>query len=121
MKINELLTDVLWEGEVEGETFAFVIEEGLARFVQPSRGKRVRGKGLSFLGKASLVGLGAFAVDAYLKYKKNKRTTTTFFAKTQQERKLYKDIVKTLTNTGKYKKTKEKFTDGGILWVLKKA
>ena len=73
MKLNEIFTDVLWEGEVEGESYAFVIEEGLARFVQPSRGKRVRGKGLSFLGKASLVGHGALAVEAYLKDKKNKR------------------------------------------------
>ena len=68
-----------------------------------------------------IAGLAAgYAVNAFAQYKKNKRTTTTFFAKDPQEKKMYKDIIDTLVRSGKFKKTKEKFVDGGILYVLKR-
>ena len=125
MKLHELHDiDVLWEGELDGEEYAFVIEEGMARFTQPSRGGVLRkgAKGaLKFISNPVVAGIAAgLAVDAYGKYKRNKRTTTTFFAKDMPERRLYQSIVNDLMKTGKYKKTHEKFVDGGILWVLKR-
>jgi hypothetical protein len=124
MKLEELHTDVLWEGELDGQEYAFVIEEGVARFAQSSKGGVLRGAAqgaLKFISNPVVAGMAAgYAIDAYAKYKRNKRTTTTFFAKDMQERKLYQEIVNTLMKTGKFKKTHEKHVDGGILWVLKR-
>ena len=121
MKLNEFRSEVLWEGEIGGEDYAFVIEDGIAKFTESFRPGKVRGHGLASLGTAALAGLAtAYAVDAFQKYKRNKRTTTTFYAKDTQERALYKDIVDTLMRTGKFKKTKEQYIDGGYLWVLQK-
>jgi hypothetical protein len=94
------------------------IKEGVTLY---ERAGRVRGSGLAFAGKIALAGLTVgMAVDAFKKYKRNKRTTTTFYAKDTQERTLYKDIVNTLMQTGKFKKVKEQYIDGGYLWVLQK-
>lgn len=121
LKLNE---DVLWEGDLGGEEYAFIISEGMARFVQSSKGGVLRGaakSALNFVTNPVVAGLAAgYAIDAYAKYKRNKRTTTSFFAKGMQERKLYQEIVDTLMKTGKFKKTHEKHVDGGILWVLKR-
>jgi len=125
MKLTDLHNiDILWEGELDGEEYAFVIEEGRAQFVRNSRGGRQSGslkKGLAFAGNAAMAGLAAgFAVDAFNKYKKNKRNTMTFFAKGMQERKMYQQIVSDLMKTGNYKKVKDKYESGGYLWVIKK-
>jgi len=118
MKLSELNTEVLWEGEIDGEDYIIAIEPGVTLY---ERAGKVPGRGLAFAGKIALAGLTVgMAVDAFKKYKRNKRTTTTFYAKDFQERALYKDIVNTLMKTGKFKKVKEQYIDGGYLWVLKK-
>lgn len=63
---------------------------------------------------------GVYAVSAYDKYRKNQRYTTRLFAKTPEEKKLYKTIIADLMRTGKYKKVREKYVDGGIMWELKR-
>jgi hypothetical protein len=92
------------------------------------------GNGKGGLVSKSLQGLTGFAkahpwitsaavlygVNALKNYKKNKRKTVTFYTKDTQEKLMYKDIVKTLMATGKYRKQKETFVDGGYLWVLKR-
>jgi hypothetical protein len=123
MKLTELHTEVLWEGEIGGEDYIFCIENGVAQFIQERAGKVPGGirKGLAFAGKAAMVGLAAgWALDSLKKYNRNKRTTTTFFAKDMQERKLYQGIVDDLMKTGHYKKTHEKYAKGGKIWVLKR-
>lgn len=119
MRLEELQDiDVLWEGELDGEDYQFIIQEGIARFAK--KGGIVRGA-LKFASNPFVVGLAAgYAHDAFAKYKRNKRTTTSFFAKDQQEKQLYQSIVNDLMKTGHYKKTHEKFVDGGWLWVLKR-
>jgi len=61
-----------------------------------------------------------YGVNALKQYHKNKRKTLTFFTKDIQEKRMYTDVVKTLMSSGKYRKQKETFVDGGYLWVLKK-
>ena len=61
-----------------------------------------------------------YGLNALKKYKKNKKKTVTFYTQDQQERTMYKDIVKTLMSSGKYRKEKDTYIDGGYLWVLKR-
>lgn len=58
--------------------------------------------------------------DALIQYKSVKQMTTRFFAKTALERKLYADMVKILTISGKFKLITKKIKDGGILYELVK-
>jgi len=67
------------------------------------------------------VGAAGAAMSAYSAYKKNKRYTTKLFAKTPDEKKLYKAIIADLMRTGNYKKIREKYVDGGILWELRRS
>jgi hypothetical protein len=64
------------------------------------------------------------ALYAYKKYKKHRfkqqRKIITFFSTDPIEKKMHKDIVKTLMGTGKYLKKKAEYVDGGYMWVLKK-
>ena len=128
MKLHELHNmEILWEGELEGESCVFFVqvEEGVAKagFGQNTKGGIVTkfAKGaLRFVSNPIVAGLAAgYAIDAIKKYKKNKRMTTRFFAKTQQDKRLYKQIVDDLMKTGKYKK-KERYEAGGIMWELKR-
>ena len=64
--------------------------------------------------------LALYAVDAVKHYKKNKRKTITFYTQDVIEKKLYSEIVTTLMSSGKYRKVKNTFVDGGWLWELKK-
>ncbi len=56
--------------------------------------------------------------DALQAYKSVKNLTTRFFAKTGLEKKLYSDVVNTLTKSGKFKQVTKKFKDGGIFYEL---
>jgi len=128
MKLIELdNTDILWEGELDGEEYVFYVQLD-EKYARAGFGNK-RGGVLSKVGKGILkfaknpivAGLAAgYAIDAYGKYKKNKRLTTHFFARGNQEKKMYKEIVDTLMKTGKYRKVREKYVDGGYLWELKK-
>ena len=125
MKLTDLHDiDILWEGEIDGEQYSFIIKEGVAQFVAEGRAGKIAGgigKGLAFAGNAAMIGIAAgWAVDAFRKYKKNKRNTMTFFAKDYKERKLYTTIVNDLMKTGNSKKVRDKYEGGGYLWVLKK-
>ena len=58
--------------------------------------------------------------DAISSYKSVKTITARFFAKTPLEKKLYGDIVNTLTKHGRFKQVTKKFKDGGIFYELVK-
>lgn len=121
MKLDELHMDVLWEGEIDGVLHQFIIQEGMARFAQPSKGGVMRGiAGTIVKNPVLAMAAAGYAYDAFQKYKRNKRTTTTFFAKDMPERKLYQKIVDDLMKTGHYKKVREKHEAGGYLWVLQR-
>ena len=124
MKLTDLHDiDILWEGELDGEQYSFIVKEGVAQFIQERAGKVPGGirKGLAFAGNAAMVGIAAgWALSSLKKYKQNKRNTMTFFAKDYKERKLYTTIVNDLMKTGNYKKVRDKYESGGYLWVLKK-
>lgn len=129
MKLHEMHNvDILWEGELDGESYVLFsrLEEGVMQmgFAQNTRGGVVTGvaKGaLKFISNPVVAALAAgYAVNAFQTYQKNKRLTTQFYARDTQERKLYQDIVDTLMKTGRYRKVKEKYVDGGYMWVLKK-
>jgi len=83
--------------------------------------KALQGAGKIVKNNPFLVGaLAAYSVDALKQYNKNKRKTITFYTKDVQENKMYKDIVKTLMSTGKYRKIKDTYVDSGYLIQLKK-
>lgn len=124
MKLYELQTEVLWEGEIEGEQCEFVIEplkEGLRQASMRTKGGFV--KGLGDLAKkhpnVSAVAAG-IAYSAYRKYQKNKKYTTRFYAKDTQEKRMYKKVVDDLMKTGHYKKVREKSVAGGYMWELER-
>lgn len=126
MKLHEIHNiDILWTGELDGEDVSFYVErlsEGRQRagFARNSKGGLVAGV-MKWVKNPVVAAVAAsYAVSAYKNYQKNKRYTTSFFAKSQEERKLYKSIVADLMATGKYKKVREKHVDGGILYVLRK-
>jgi len=56
--------------------------------------------------------------DALAAYKSVKTVTARFFAKTPLEKKLYGDIVHTLTKYGKFKQVTKKYKDGGVFYEL---
>ena len=118
-------TAILWEGELEGDHYeiheeivdgvsslTFVAETSLVRSV--TRAAKKNPLTTAIIG-LSLAGYAAKA------YKRNKRHTTHFFTKNRHERKMYREIVKTLTKMGGYTvKDNERYTDGGYLWTLKR-
>lgn len=56
--------------------------------------------------------------DAISQYKSAKNLTTRFFAKTQMEKKIYKNIVNILNSSGKFKLITKKYKNGGIFYEL---
>jgi len=64
--------------------------------------------------------MAAYGIDALKKYKKNKRNTIKFYTKDLREKQLYKDMIEQLMKSGKYRKEKETYVDGGYLFVLKR-
>lgn len=66
------------------------------------------------------VAAATLALDAYTKYKSNKRNTVKLFAKDAYERKMMTSVVKAMTDSGKYKVVKTKYASGGRFWVLKR-
>jgi hypothetical protein len=100
------------------------VEGSRAGFAQNTKGGILRkaAKGaLKFMSNPVVAGMAAgYAIDAISQYKRNKRHTTGFFAKDAKERKFYQGVVDDLMKTGKYKKVKEKYADGGYIWVLQK-
>lgn len=122
MNFKEFLTEtVLWEGKIGDEEYSFVIKEGMATFMKPTVGGLVGGLTDKVLSNPVLAGIAAgYAYDAYKKYEKNKKYTARLFAKTSEERVLFSKIVQELMKTGKYKKVKEEYADGGYIYVLKR-
>ena len=127
MRLDELydIPEVLWEDDrctttINGieYTFDMSLEEGKQKGIV---GRVVKGAGALF-SNPFVAGMTAlWAADALKKYKKNKRMTTHFFAKTTEEKKLYDKIVNDLMATGSYKLVNTKFVDGGKLWTLKRS
>lgn len=116
--------EILWNGELDGEQYALIAEGTKIGFAQNTRGGIVRkaAKGaLKFISNPVVAGMAAgYAIDAISKYQRNKRHTTSFFARDAKERTFYQGVVNDLMATGKYKKVKEKYAEGGYMWVLQK-
>lgn len=109
MKLNELYTIPVIITE-DDKTLIITVEEGILRRAGKFMAKHPIATGIA----------GMWAASALNKYKKNKRYTTRFFAKTSEERRLYDSIVKDLMATGNYKLIRTKFVDGGKLWELRR-
>lgn len=122
------LTDLNEEIIAQDENFVVVaVNEaaGMRFSVRPSRGGKLSSafsKGAAAIkANPGLAALGAgLAVAGIASYNKNKRNTVRLFAKTHQERQMYKKIVNDLMRTGGYKKVREKYAGGGYMWELKK-
>lgn len=68
------------------------------------------------------VGFGTyFALNAIQAYQKSKKYSTTLYAKSLNDKKMYEKIVADLMKTGHYKITKNKYADGGWLWELQQS
>lgn len=64
--------------------------------------------------------LASYGIDSLKQYKKNKRNTLKFYTKDIAEKNLFKDMIKNLMKSGKYRKEKDTFINGGYLFVLKR-
>jgi len=111
------------------EIVVYVVDNPLTEAMQVGFGQKKGGmiqKSLQGIGKFAKAhpwissALALYAVDAVKNYKKNKRKTITFYTQDVVEKKLYSEIVDTLMTSGKYRKVKNTFVDGGWLWELKK-
>ena len=125
MKLDDLHTDIIWEGEIEGEELALYAEldEGHANinFGNMKGGvlHKVGGEALKLFNNPVAAGIAAgLALNALAKYKSNKNKTARFFAKDYRQKKFYKKIVNDLMKTGNYKKVTSKYVAGGYLWEL---
>jgi len=122
------LTDLKQEIIAEDDNFVVIAlnEARGTRFsVRPSRGGRVKSsfrKGVAAVkSNPGLAGLAAgLAVAGISAYNRNKRNTVRLFAKDYKEREMYKKIINDLMKTGQYKKTREKYAQGGYMWELKR-
>lgn len=81
---------------------------------------KVKGAGKFFRNPLIAGTAAVMALSAYDKYKKNKRYTTRFYAKTPSEKKMYKEIVQMMTSSGKYKLKRTQYVSGGRMWTLKR-
>lgn len=125
MKLTDLCEETIWEGNIEGESCALIINEAGSVFVKNSRGgllsQSLRKGAAALKSNPGLAALGAgLAVASYTAYSKNKRNHLRLFAKDYREKKMYKMIVNDLMKSGGYKKIREKRAGGGWLWELKK-
>lgn len=126
MKFAEVQEYIIWKGIHKNQLYeAAVIGEHFS--VRPGAHgggivKQTMRKGAAAVkANPGLAALSAgLAVASYTAYTKNKRNTMRLFAKGQKEKQLYKKIISDLMKTGFYKKVREKYTDGGYLWVLKR-
>jgi len=103
-----------------------ILQEAVRQYpgLRNKRGGKVTPKiagAAKFFSNPLIAGTAAvMALSAYDKYKKNKRYTTQFYAKTPAEKKMYKEIVQMMTTSGKYKIKKTQYISGGRLWTLKR-
>lgn len=95
------------------------------RLHENKRGGMIR-KGIGKMGKfmnanpAMVIGAAALAVNAYGKYKRNKRNTITLHAKDAYERKMMTSVVDALTKGNKFRVVRTMFKQGGKSWILKR-
>ena len=103
-----------------------ILQEAVRQYpgLRNKRGGKVKSviKGAAkFFSNPLVAGTAAvMALSAYDAYKKNKRYTTQFFAKTPAEKKMYKEIIQMMTSSGKYKIKKTQYVSGGRMWTLKR-
>ena len=120
----KLLTELI-DDEVEINLSA-IIEEAVKMHpgLRNKRGGKVQSKvtgAAKFFANPLVAGTAAvMALSAYDKYKKNKRYTARFFAKTPAEKKMYREIVQMMTQSGKYKLKRKQYVSGGRMWTLKR-
>ncbi len=132
MKLEELHTDILWEGLIGDEPYIFTaaLSEGGAKKMSFGRDNRASTGFVSKIISKQAAGLfknpvlagvaAGIAITALAKYRKNKRNTITFYAADPMEKRFYKKMIKDLLDTGNYKKVKSKYVKGGYMWLLKR-
>ena len=130
MKLKELSKlgtyEVIWEDTIEGSNFglyATTIEEGIKQISFGDRkGGLVKtaGEVLSKINPTLADIAAGLAINSLIKYNKNKKYTTKFFAKDRSERRFYDKLVKDLMKTGHYVKIREKYSAGGYIWILRR-
>ena len=93
------------------------VKQTKPRFIKPA----IKGaKDLFTKNPGLTIAAAAVAVDAYDKYRRNKRNTISLFAKDAFEKRMMKDVVDSLTQSGKFKLKHTKYAHGGQYWVLKR-
>lgn len=120
MKISELHETIFWEdddialtGSVINESLQLTLE-GKGKFLKDIDAIAKKG-----LNKAGMI--GAYAYDQLKRYKKQRYKTISFFARKTREKRTYEKLIKTLTDTGKYKVIRTfPYKSGGKMWELKK-
>ncbi len=119
----KLLVELIEETEID---YSSIIEEAIRQYpgLRNKRGGKIQSKiagAAKFFKNPLVAATGAvMAINAYDAYKKNKRYTTRFYAKTPAERKMYKEIIQMMTQSGKYKLKRTKYVGGGREWVLRR-
>ena len=121
----DLLNELNDEYDDEPIRLMEALSEAVGTMGAGKRGGVIRSKiqgAAGFMKKHPSVAISAsiLALNAYTKYKANQRNTIRLFAKDAYEKKMMTDVVKTMTQTGKYKVGKTKYADGGKYWVIVK-
>ena len=115
--LNQLIT------ETETVNLTEAIEESVRSLQLMKRGGKVATKGAADMFRTNpglVIGAATIALDAYGKYKRNKRNTIRLFAKDEYEKRMITDIVNAMTKSGRFKVQRIKFEQGGKSWVIKR-
>lgn len=117
-----LLKELIEDTQVEDVDIISALNESLGLATGKSRGAMAKGlQGVrSYISKnpvkAALA--ASLAIDTYANFKRNNRNMIRLFAKDPYERRMMTDMVKMLTDSGKYKVKKSKYVSGGKSWIL---
>lgn len=104
---------VLYESTLAGsdmKIYLEALEEGVDRLIIESSGN-------SKLQINMAAGMASKKLDNYYA---NKRRVTRFYGNCIDTRKLYTKVVKDLLDTGKYKKLRQVWVNGGLMWDLER-
>ena len=117
------LTNTINEKQTNYILLTEAINEAVRSLKLNKRGGKITPRNAKDFFKANpslTVAAGALAVSAYSSYKKNKRNTIQLHAKDEYEKRMIRDVVDSLTSSGKFKVQRVRFEHGGKTWVLKR-
>jgi hypothetical protein len=125
MLLRELFEEVIWQDEIDGEMYqmtSLMMEGSRQISFGKSKAGRIAAGGLAAIAdNPGLAGMAAgYAISALNKYRKNRKYTTRFYAKTPVDKKFYQKLVDDLLKTNNYRTVRTKMVDGGKLWELER-